>query len=225
MTTIEFPRTLPSSKIKGVYFEPEPQQADAPEGGGREVSVVLGETIWHARYETTPASEAEFDEWRAWFSTLRGGTKQFYGRDVRRSMPRFYRQGFAGLTRYGGGAFDGSVAPSDWNFGGSGNSTRDEIRLTTLPAGLHLTIGDYFCMKWDSYKRSLHRIVTEAVANSIGVGNWSFEPPAPLGVSFLDSTLDLVNPSCLMTVRNVSGLDADGKDRRVAFDARQDFES
>jgi hypothetical protein len=35
MTTIQFPRALPTSRLRGQYFEPEPQEAFAPEAGGR----------------------------------------------------------------------------------------------------------------------------------------------------------------------------------------------
>lgn len=222
MTTLEFPRALPTSRIKGQFFELEPQEAMAPEQGGRQVSVSLGETLWRASYSTTPSSEAEFDEWRAWLSSLRGSQKLFYGRDVRRGRyPRAYRKtGFAGMQRAGGaGAFDGTALFNT-------NAARDEVDMGLLPVAFELAVGDYFGMRWGGHSRSLHRCTTPANADVDGALHVSFEPPLPavVPVATFSTVVNLDTPDCLMVVTK-RDLDAEIKDRRVSFEAVQHLEA
>ncbi|MGE0828938.1 MAG: hypothetical protein AB7O04_06260 [Hyphomonadaceae bacterium] len=211
--TITYPRPLPSLRIAGVVFEPEPQEAFSPEQGGRFVSTQLGPTLWTAKYSTTPPSEYEFDLWRSWFASLKGAGRLFYGQDVRRRYPRNYRAGFAGLERAGGGAFDGSVAT--WSV----NETRDELTLETLPISFRLSYGDYIGFRWSTYARTLHRVLEDSNADVSGVGVWTIEPELP-GFVPDGATVHLAAPDCLMVItkRDIS---AEGKDRRVSFEAKQ----
>lgn len=213
--TIAFPRPLPSARIVSCAFEIDPQESHAPEHGGRFVSTELGWPLWSLRLTTTPPSEAEFDAWRAWFSSLRGSGQLFFGRDVRRGpYPRAYRTGFAGMDRATGGAFDGTSDTWDTN------DARDAIEIEKLPAGFVLGVGDYIGLRWGSHFRSLHRVLAPSPASSGGTGEWVVEPTVHPDVPE-NATINLVKPDCLMVVTRRDALDADTGGRRVAFDGRQ----
>lgn len=213
--TIVYPRALPSARIIGCSFEIDPQETFAPQQGGRFQSIELGWPLWALKLNTTPPTEAEFDAWRAWFSSLRGSGRLFYGRDVRRGpYPRRYRGGFAGMTRAIGGSFDGTS--DTWD----ANESRDTIEIEKLPANFILSVGDYIGLKWDTSYRSLHRVLAQAQASSGGIGEWVVEPTIHPSVPS-DAIVNLVKPDCLMVVTQRSALEADATSRRVAFEARQ----
>lgn len=212
--TIAYPRAMPSTRVLRHYFEPEPAQSSAPESSGRGVSIALGETLWQMKLDTTPASEAEFDLWRAWLASLRGSQKLFYGRDMYRPLPRAYPQGFADLTRAGGGAFDGTSA--SWSVAG------DAVTINTLPASFRMQHGDYIGFQWDTDKRSLHRALEDASANGSGVGVWTVEPgPSPSIPN--GAVVNLVRPTCTMFLTSRDA-DREHKSRRISFEAMQYLE-
>lgn len=212
--SITYPRDLPSARIVGCQFEIDPQEAFAPRHGGQFRSIELGWPLWTMMLNTTPPTEEEFDAWRAWFSSLRGSGKLFYGRDVRRGpYPRRYMGGFGGMTRAIGGAFDGTS--DTWE----ANEAGDAIELEKLPANFILSVGDYIGLKWGVY-RSLHRVLAQAQASSGGVGEWTVEPTIHWDVP-AEATINLVKPDCLMVVTRRTALDADTGGRRVSFEAQQ----
>lgn len=218
--SITYPRDLPSCSIANVAFELERQDTIAPEHGGRLVSVELGPAHWRASYGVKPRSEREFDLWRGFIASLRGASKLFYGRDTRRRWPRAYRGvGFTDLNRAGGGAFDGTA--TSWTL----NGARDEIEFTGLPAAFDLAIGDYFDLRWDTSKRSLHRIVSDGVADGSGEGTWSVEPRVP-EIAPNDAVANFTAPECTMVlIPGSAELGADDfNDRSVAFEAKQHLE-
>ena len=212
-------------RIAKCMFEPERQETIAPEQGGRLVTVDLGPPLWRASYATTPPSEIEYDLWRAWVASLKGAAKLFYGEDVRRRLPRAYRKtGFAELTRaVSGGAFDGTS--SAWEV----NPAFDEITVggasgQQLPVGFEIHIGDYLDLRWETSKRSLHRMLTAQNADASGVGTWTVEPPIPQWMPE-EAVVNFLRPNCTMVVvPGSAALDAEGKSRTVAFDAKQHLE-
>lgn len=214
--TITYPRDFPSSRMSRVMFEPDVQESIAPEQGGRFVSVQLGPMVWHAEFSTTPASEVEFSIWRAWLDSLDGAGRRFYGRDMRRPLPWNYRRtGFAGMTRAGGGAFDGTSAT--WSV----NADRDVLTIETLPAGLNLVAGDYVGLKKGNSVRSLHRMLENLSADGSGVGAWTVRPTIDPSVP-ADATVQLVKPTCLMRIVKRDRT-AEHKERTVSFEAMQDL--
>lgn len=224
--TISYPRTIPSTRINGVYFEPEPQEANSGEQGGRFVSTMLGPTLWAAKYSTTPATEVEFSRWRAWLDSLDGSAQEFFGYDVRRPLPWNYRGGFVDangsplVRAVSGAAFNGTSTA--W----SANTARDEITIGAaanqeLPVALQLIEGDYIELRKNNF-RSLHRCLESYSANSSGVGIWTVRPHIHPDVAE-DWTVNLVKASCRMVV-TARDRDAEHKSRRIAFEAKQNLE-
>lgn len=222
---IAYPRELPSTRIKAVRFEAEPQEAFAPEQGGRFVGVALGPALWEARYATTPPNEVEFSKWRAWLDSLDGAAQPFFGYDARRPLPWNYRSGFAGLLRaVSGAAFDGTT--TSWSV----NMARDAVTLGAaasqeLPVGFRLIEGDYIGLRWTvsgASRRSLHRVLEDNAANASGVGTWAIRPHVHPSVP-ADAVANMNKANCLMRV-TTRDREAEHKSRNIAFEARQSLE-
>lgn len=189
--SITFPRPLPPGGFVTASFELERQQVLAAERGGRLVSVDLGPPRWRAEYQTAPMDMARLGAWRAWLASLRGAARPFVAVDPFRRYPAAYRSGFAGFSRAGGGAFDGTASSVALS------AARDLVSLTGLPAALRLQPGDYVSLSWESgAKRSLHRVLDDASADAAGVGAWTVEPIVPDYVAAAIATL--AEPGCIM---------------------------
>ena len=217
--SITFPRELPPGGFLTVDFELELQQVLAAERGGRLVSVDLGPPRWRAEFQTPPMDMVRLGAWRAWLASLRGAARTFVGVDPFRRYPAAYRTGFAGLTRPGGAAFDGtalSVALS---------AARDLVSLTGLPAGLRLQPGDYISLTWESgAKRSLHRVLDDAAADAAGLGAWTVEPIVPEYVTAAIATL--AEPGCIMRLSGEPEIEMSlGRTGSVRFTALQHLEA
>lgn len=224
--TIEYPRAIPLTKIASVQFEAEPQEANSGEAGGRFVSTMIGPSLWRAAFGTQCSNEVDFSIWRAWLDSLDGSGKEFFGYDVRRPMPWAYRRtGFGELVRAVSlTAFNGTS--SSWSV----DSARDEITIGAasgqqLPVGFQFTIGDYIGLEWDDsgYKgRSLHRALTSYNADASGVAIVTVRPHISIGVPDT-ATVNLIKPACRMAITK-RDRNAEGKDRRIAFEAVQNLE-
>src|SRR5690606_38180213 len=119
----------------------------------------------------------------------------FYGRDLKRRFPRAYPNGFAGMTRAGGGSFAAGTA-SSWSV----NTSRDVLTLNGLPASFSLSKGDYGGFSWTTsgqQRRHLVRAVEAATANGSGVAVITVEPAVHKVVPS-GATARLANPDCLM---------------------------
>ncbi|SFK41506.1 hypothetical protein [Caulobacter sp. UNC279MFTsu5.1] len=189
-----FPRAMPSAGVSQEYFEIQRVDYLSPEAGGRLGAVSAGFPLWEAEWSLPTTGQARADEWRAWISAQRGPGRLFFGAEQHRPLPLSCPNGFAGMVRAGGGAFDG-VATS-WSV----NGTRDGLTLQGQPVGLALGWGDYVGFKWTTsgaQRRALVRVVEPGVANGSGALLVSVEPPLPTLVpSGADATLD--HPDCLM---------------------------
>jgi hypothetical protein len=129
--------TYPRAMLTGIGFGSQKfdlvhQSVIAPTRGGQLVSVELGPARWVGEWQTNRLPEIDFNALRAWLSSLRGSGRSFYGRDRLHSFPFSCPNGFGGLTRAGGGAFDGTA--TSWSVDGS----RSALTLNGLPAGLAL---------------------------------------------------------------------------------------
>lgn len=217
--TITYPRALPACGANACDFELERQEVIGGEIGGRIISNEIGPAHWRMKFGRKPTTEAEYDLWRAWLSSLRGSGKLFFGRDMRRGKwPREYRRtGFTDLTRAGGGAFDGTATTID--------ITDNFVpAFTGLPAGFVASIGDYVGFSWGSDSgRTLHRIVEGSAADGSGELAVTVEPEIP-GFVPGDAVATFAAPTCLMVIVPGSvDLNAEDNDRRIAFEAIQHF--
>ncbi len=190
-----FPRAMPLVGPSSQYFEIERFDALSPTSDGRVDGVTMGAPRWTARWTLSEKLMlAQSDEWRAFVDSLRGAQRTFLARDYDRPYPRSTPNGFGGLSRAGGGAFDGSAA--SWSV----NADRDTPTLSGLSAGLVLSPTDYVMWRWTSggiQRRSLHRVIEPAAATGSGVVAVAGEPPLPTLIPS-DAVADLNRPECVM---------------------------
>ena len=190
-----FPIAMPPVGPASEYFEPERIDALSPRTDGRVNGVTLGFPLWRGRWTLgQQISRLQSEEWRAFVAVLRGQQRTFLGRDYGRPYPLSAPDGFDGLVRASGGAFDGTA--TSWSI----NADRDEPTLSGFPAGFVLSVGDYIMWRWATggvQRRSLVRVVQGAVANGSGVVAPLVEPPLPT-VTPGGAVADLAKPSCVM---------------------------
>lgn len=192
---ITFPRAMPTAGVIQETFEIQRVDYLSPEASGRLGSISAGSPLWMSEWTLPTTGQARADEWRAWVSSLRGSGRLFLGAEQHRPLPLAHQAtGFSGMTRAGGGAFDGTA--TSWSV----NGTRDVVTLNGQPVGLTLSWGDYIGFKWTTtgqVRRALVRCVEPAVANGSGVIAVTVEPPLPLLTS-AGAVATLDRPDCLM---------------------------
>ncbi len=219
---ITFPRDFPNAglatRFDEVVFMPMFSQVRAPTRGGLVQVALVGPALWQMEFKTRLMGEAEFEEWRAWLSSLRGGARKFKAWDPLRRYARAYRTGYAALTRAGGGSFAAGTA-NLLSIAGP----RDEITLSTLPAGFVLSLGDMISIPFGS-SRSLHRVTEAGVASAGGQATVGLEPPLPIGVT-TGATVDLASPWCFAVLDAESITETRDLNRlgAVAFKATQTY--
>lgn len=169
------------------------------EAGGDSSSVTLGWPRWRASFQTGQLREPRASEALAWLDSLREGQGTFLCPNPIRRRPWAARTGFAGLTRAGGGAWDGTA--SAWRV----SADRGAAGLDGLPAGFQITVGDCFGLAWEvtsgarlGPRRHLFRFVEGGVANGSGATPLlTIEPPInPAVPANAAATLD--RPTCIM---------------------------
>jgi hypothetical protein len=166
--TITFPRSLPAfANMKTALFRLMQYVAVTPLRNGKMPATELGQAYWKGFFETRPLNRWEFGEFAACWDSMRGGVKTFKANDPMRPYPNAYRAGFGGLTRAGGGAFDGTADVTAL--------TASTIALATLPAGFVVTAGDYVGLTEGSLI-GLYRIIEAVTANGSGVATVTVEP-------------------------------------------------
>lgn len=167
---ITFPRAFP---LNGCFtengaFDLDRAQSHNPTGGGSPDVVEIADPLWSGEWRTRSLSRAEFAEWDAWLTSLRGGLRLFKGRPNRHRWPLAYPRGFSGLTV--------SASP----FSGSGvldtiGAGRDTVTIASLPVGFVLSVGDWFSIPVGSRQR-LHRILEGGTADGSGEVDLTIEP-------------------------------------------------
>lgn len=171
--SLTFPLTMPSLGAETSLFEIARVDYQSPETGGRLGGITAGFPLWRLTLALGPMAQAEGDAWRAFVAALRGAQRTFLARDLLRPYPAAYRAGFAGLSRAGGGAFDGTA--TSWSVSG----TADALTLNGLPAGLTLAVGDLVSFSWSPSRRALVRVIAPATASGAGVAVAVIEPALP----------------------------------------------
>lgn len=214
------PIAMPNRSVSRQHFELQRLDYMAAEASGRVAGVQAGFPLWAGTWTLAEMRPEKSDEWRAFMSQLRGATRRFLGCDQKRTFPKLYATGFAGLTRAGGGAFDGTATSWSEAINGEGDS---QPTLHGMPAGLELSQGDYIGFRWTATEAGFAgltwhapvRVVAGAVADGSGVVTLTSEPPIPLAVP-AGAVAYLDNPKCVMAlVADQSSLEA--IDRREAI--------
>lgn len=199
------PLTPPTAGAAQQQFELLRVDYGAAEASGRIGGVQAGEPLWQLVWTLGNVGRDRSDAWRAFVSQVRGAMRRFLGHDLARPYPKAYLStGFAGMTRAGGGAFDGTA--TDW----SETITADddsEITLTGLPAGFVLDLGDYIGFEYEATEEPFAgltwhapvRVVVGGTADGTGEVTVTCEPPVPAVVP-VDAVANLDHPKCVMAL-------------------------
>lgn len=192
--SLTYPRDMPVGGVISQSFEPRRNDYGTSVIGGRMTSVTAGSPLWAMSMTLRDGDEDEVAAWRAFFASLRGVQRAFLAGDLTRPYPKAYPDGFTGMVRAPGGAFDGTA--TSWSV----NSDFDVPALSGLPAGFEVSIGDYVMWRWvtaGEKRRALARAIEPAVANAAGVASIVIEPPLPVLVPG-NAIADFVEPKCVM---------------------------
>lgn len=195
-------REFPVFGIARASFQLERVDYEAPESSGKQGGVQAGWPRWSAEWTLGTLTVDQSDEWEAMLTAQRKAQRLALARDVRRLYPKAYPNGFAGLTRAGGGEFDGTATSWAVTVDAEGDC---HLTLNGLPASLNLSRLDYVGFKWVSvggtpgvYDRfTMVRLSSPVAASVGGVAIATVEPalptPVPAGaIAYLD------RPACLM---------------------------
>lgn len=200
---LAYPIAMPAQGFAQDYFELLRFDYGAPEDSGRIGGITGAPPKWEAEWTLSKTLTLDWsDEIRSWHAGLRGMQRMFFGFDRERPFPKAYRGGFAGMTRAGGGSFDGSATSWAQTIAANGDA---DVQLTGLPVGLILGKVDYIGLRWSNggtnNRRAMVRVTTGAVANGSGVATVTVEPPIDMRVVPVGAVAHLDNPSCLMKLR------------------------
>lgn len=222
--SITFPRDLPELAGDRVLFsqcsfDPSYQQVVSPTRGGLVQVANFGVDLWTMEYATDAVDYQTGLEYMSWLHSLRGGGRLFKAWHPLRRYPYAYPNGFGGMTRAGGGTFDGTCTLSTIG------AQRDTITLTTLPAGLTFRIGDMVSFPMSGgASRCLVRVMEAATASGGGSATLTVEPILPAAAS-TGVIATLVKPWCLAVVdaKSIKGPMRPGYFQSVSFSATQTY--
>lgn len=110
--------------------------------------------------QSRPLNETNYGIAHSFFLSLKSGAKSFKAYDLRRYWPITYGPACLGLTRAGGGAFDGTCTLT-----AAGGAS---VSLSGLPAGFKVGLGDYVSFPWLGSQR-LVKAVEAMTADGSGV--------------------------------------------------------
>ena len=188
MTSITFPRLIPTVGAMAQSFEPEEVSFLSPEAGGALGAVTAGFTRWVMRVTLNNMRFDDADIWRAWLAVQRGPQRQFIAFDIDRQHPRYHSAG----RPY-------NPTPTSW----SQSVNSDDLVILTLQGllpGQVVSIGDYVGFVWSSSKRALVRAVETVRADASGEAAFAVEPPVPPVVPS-GAAVTLRQAGCLMRLK------------------------
>lgn len=188
--TITFPRELPAwlRVLPPTRFALLRDQSVNRRRGGAVQIVERSDPRWQLDLTTGNLTADRVAEMEAFVGSLRGGMNDFLYRDPRHVTPRSYPTGVDGLTRHGGGAFDGTatvdtIAPAS-------------ITVSGLPSAFALKAGDRIGLE-ETGAYNLHMILEDATAVG-GVVTLAVDPLIKTGVFTTSATANFVRPPVRM---------------------------
>lgn len=170
-------------------FDLDPSEITAPTWGGLVQSVNQGRRLWRMSYVTRPLREEEAFGLLADLRALKGSVRPFKALDPLRRFAIAYPGGYTGMTKAGGGAFNGTAKLD------AVAETLDAVTLDNLPAGFVLKKGDLLSFAFGSTRQALHSVVEAGTANGSGVATVGVEPSVVPGFT-LDADVALADPWC-----------------------------
>ena len=211
--TIIYPRAMIDVPYVSVDFSLSRSLVTAQHGNG---SIQVAEPYgarWTLSLTTKPLKASMFDQYEAWWLSLKGGQKRFYAYDARRCMPWAYLSGLP-ATRFDGSAFDGTAAINLTTTAGN------TLSVKNLPANYKFSVGDY--IGWSrAGVLSLHKVVEAVTGSGAGIALVAVEPRLSIPAN-ADDIVTLVKPKCLMApiAESWSGV-KDGALNAISFKAIQ----
>jgi hypothetical protein len=192
---------MPTMYVAQQQFSLQRVDYMAPEASGRIGGVQSGMPLWSGVWTLGRMPEDNSDEWEAFVDGLRGATRRFIGRDLKRQYPKLYPDGFGAF-----GAFTGQA--SSWSQ--SINSDGDcllTLHLGAAAAGLTLSKRDGIDFRYTATEtsvaglgwRALVRVVSGGTADGSGVVTVTVEPPIPTAVPDI-ATAHIEQPGCVMVL-------------------------
>ena len=201
---VSFPRSFPAGRFDRGQLVLDPFTSTNRLAGGKTQSRSLAEPRWRGSFLTVALFNAtSLRIWEAWLDSLKGGVKEFYAYDPRYPFPQDYPESttdagdaWTGLTRFGGGGFDGTGTVTAL--------TATTIAIGTLPVGFTLKIGDLIGLVEGDY-RGLFRILEDATGDAGGAATVTVEPstnPAGTTLFTTSATFNLEKPVVVMTLED-----------------------
>jgi hypothetical protein len=195
--TITFPRSFPAGLDAwgACDFNLMRQQVANTTYGGQFTGMELADAFWTCKYSTILLGIDGKDRavWQAWERSLKGVFNAFYGYDPEKRYPFFYGASVLNLTRYGGGAFDGTATVV--------STTASTISVSALPASYQFSVGDYISIPMTVGQRSLYQILEAVTASGTGTATVSVEPSVRSGAATTALGVQLVSPTCVMIIK------------------------
>lgn len=160
---VTYPRAFAPHKIGNIKWTLDRRDVTTMDGTGRLSGAQIGRPMWRFEFDYVALDDQESVSWEAWIRSLKGAAHGFIMWDARRRYPRAYPGGWAGMTRHGGGAFDGT-APAPTLDG-----TRTILTISTLPTAFQVQPGDMIGLS-DGTNLKRHAVeVMEPATASAGV--------------------------------------------------------
>ena len=192
-------------------------QSKAPTRGPKPQVIGLAPQRWQMSFQSDTLNWSDANALMTVLEGLEGGTILFKAWHPQLRFPQKYRGGFSGLTRHGGGAFDGTC-----NITGVGGTLKT-LTLSNLPDAFQFTLGDMVSFPFGD-TQLLFRILADATANNSGVVTVSVTPTLPISLSVTTPPIvaTVFKPWCLASI-DADSIDGpiDGNTGSVSFSAVQ----
>lgn len=168
-------------------FEPVRRQEQSRQANGRTVVKDMGSPLWRLTAQSRPLQPNRLDEWRARLESLENGFRTFMGFPKSRCYPIAYPDG----SWPTGASFDGVSANLH-----TIATDRNAVRLSALPAGFVLSVGDYIQIGTGD----LHQVMEAATASGAGLTPlFEVRPYIWAGVA-TSADVSVKRPACVMSI-------------------------
>lgn len=162
-------------------------------GASQMQAMEASEPWWWADFHTRPLYQSERRQMRAWERSFKGVMRTFLAYDPDAQYPITYPLGFAGMTRFGGGAFDGTATITGVSAGA--------ISLSTLPPSFVVKAGDRLHIL-QSGRYMYLEVVEDKTGTSGGVlATLLVEPPILTTLFTTAGVANFAQPLCRMIIQ------------------------
>lgn len=194
--TITYPRELPAwlRVLTPTVFAVSRDESRNRRRDGTMQIIERSDPFWRLELQTgnlTPDRQAELE---AFLASLSRGSRDFLYRDPRHLTPRTYPGGFDGLTRHGGGAFDGTATVTA--------ISPASITVSGLPSTFALKAGDRFGLVEDGEYCTC--IVMEDATAAAGVVTLAPDPMIRTTIFSTAASANFLRPAARMLLTDAA---------------------